>query len=150
MLLTLLVSRPDGNHQMVGKIINPPELLGAPVFYHLSSDSQWHRNFDSPGGVDEVVLDFLARCDIHAIHHEFRSPRDSRNGLYMTDVEAVIAYGIPEYSDGRYRVYLPASMWDRRDSPPYKVQYAKAEKLLISHHVDFYGSSVDDGVIVLP
>ncbi len=124
----------NGEAKMVGKIFETSN-IGNEIFYHKSTESQWHRDLDSPGGIDSDVLDWLIAAGIRMIHHHV--PTGKHAGLYITYTLALKYNGIKQVSDGRERVYLPAKFWANGKKPWYKIPYIPTEKII--------GESIDLG-----
>ena len=88
--------------KMVGKVLTHH---GVRTFYHEESGTQRHYAFNSPGGIDLVVLDWLEQHGVGVVHH-------SRRGQLLTATVALIReYGAFQESDDRMRMYLSHDLW---------------------------------------
>lgn len=121
----------DGQYKMVGKtlVIPPYPVLGMgettpqPVCVHECAANQYHGKNDSPAGIDQVALDWLARMGIRYVHVYVRDePAMGNNGrgvVWIATVRDIARFGIREPSGGRDRRYLARAMWDRVITGPW-------------------------------
>lgn len=112
-----------GEPRMVGKVFEAsPAPDGEPesVFYHAESGNQWHIQTDSPGGLDEVVIEWLRYHGVQAVHHHHRKT----GTLYVARLDEIELFGIPAVWDSRLRIYLPRSGWAAwQQGPWYRVPW---------------------------
>lgn len=116
----------NGEQKMVGKVL--PTAQGD-VFLHeeVSGAAQHHANLDSPGGIDAVVLEWLARSGVTTVHHYRRESSD----LFIAPVRDILDFGVRQRSGGRDRVYLPVEWWAQYHGPlPYSVKWITDSKTL--------------------
>ncbi len=113
----VLQVRHKGKTKMVGKVFPVGKEL---IFMHEAAGNQWHINLNSPGGIDVAVIEWLLANKVDAVHHYDRD----RNTLYVANTEDIDHYGVPQLSDGRYRLYLSAAGWAKYPGKPsYKVPW---------------------------
>jgi hypothetical protein len=118
-----------GKAKMCGKAF-PAQVDGKQkiILLHQSHGDQWHHQLDSPGGVDAVVLDWMIDTGVDEYHHW----DTLRHTLYAAEPMRIKALGITQYSDDRYRYYLPVGAWSQQRMPvlPYRVPWITADKVI--------------------
>ena len=123
-MMVVVKMRHKGEAKMVGKIFKHG---GVNIFLHEESGNQSHRNLDSPGGIDQEVIEYLRMMNVVEVHHYSRE----RGELYITDLDDLHDFGVNQLSDGRRRVYLPTHLWAKTSGKlPYKVPWIRDEVIL--------------------
>ncbi len=116
----------DGKPKMVGKLF---EYGAGHVFLHQESGSQYHRNLDSPGGLDVVLVQYLEQLEPRqgpiVIHHW----DPGRNELLEATPATVTRDGIRQTYDRRDRYYLPYAFW-RPVAGGYKIPWVNPSHIL--------------------
>lgn len=124
--------------KMVGKVF---AIGGVRVFCHEEvAPTQTLWKYDSPGGVDVAVLNWLREQGVSWIHH-FK--RDT-GVLYVAPTDIVA--GAPQhFYDGRLRAFLPRNDWEERRLD-YDIPWVKAERVIPADYgVDLLVRPPEDG-----
>jgi hypothetical protein len=120
----------NGRPMMVGKVFSIEYQNGSreDIFFHSDSGTQQHFLLNSPGGVDQCVVDYLSRIGVKQIFHH-----SGGNVLYVATLEDLIEYGIKGSYGGRRRLYLHERFWDKQGHHPWFPIPHVTPELVLNH-----------------
>lgn len=125
MRVVLLVPH-KGEPKMAGKLFEQGD-GETHIFLHETSQRQHHIKTDSPGGIDQVVLDWLDGLPFPVVV-DFKIKEDG--SLYRAYPKVFYQYGLQEVSDGRCRFYLPVKFWGTLSKQSYAIPWITNRKVL--------------------
>lgn len=117
-----------GEAKYVGKVVNFKDwdVVKGWAFLHEESGSQKMIAFDSPGGIDIPVINYLSEKKIERIVHLVRN----KHVCYYVSLDLMLTKGVVRAYAGRNRIYLPELYWNISYDLPPKTKYVTKEKVL--------------------